>query len=42
VWLLRGEAPQDPTSEQVAEADATIRSLDELPAALDSLNRSDP
>jgi len=39
VWLLRGEAPQDPTPAQVAEADATIRSLDELPATLESLSR---
>ncbi len=34
VWLLRGEAPDDPTPAQLAEADAAIRGLDELPAAL--------
>ncbi len=34
IWLLRGEAPDDPTSEQVAEADAAVRSLLELPAVL--------
>ena len=34
VWLLRGEAPDDPTPEQLAEADAAVHSLDELPAAL--------
>jgi FMN phosphatase YigB (HAD superfamily) len=30
VWLLRGEAPDDPTEEQIAEADITVRSLDGL------------
>jgi FMN phosphatase YigB (HAD superfamily) len=34
VWLLRGEAPTEPTTAQLAEADAAIRSLDELPATL--------
>ena len=34
VWLLRGEAPEDPTAAQLAEADASIRSLDELPGTL--------
>jgi putative hydrolase of the HAD superfamily len=34
VWVLRGEAPEHPTAEQLAEADAAIRSLDELPASL--------
>jgi HAD superfamily hydrolase (TIGR01509 family) len=34
VWLLRGEAPDRPTPEQLAEPDATIRELAELPAAL--------
>jgi FMN phosphatase YigB (HAD superfamily) len=34
VWVLRGEAPDDPTPEQMAEADAAIRGLDELAAAL--------
>jgi HAD superfamily hydrolase (TIGR01509 family) len=37
VWLLRGEAPDDPTDEQLVEADATIRSLGELEDALLSL-----
>ncbi|HYH28101.1 MAG TPA: HAD family hydrolase [Actinomycetota bacterium] len=37
VWLLRGEAPDDPTAEQLAVPDATIRTLDELPATLDRL-----
>ena len=37
VWVLRGEAPDDPTPEQLAEADAAIRGLDELPAALERL-----
>ena len=37
VWMLRGEAPDDPTSEQLAEADAAVRDLTELPAALEAL-----
>ncbi len=37
VWVLRGEAPDDPTTEQLAVADAVIRSLSELPAALERL-----
>jgi HAD superfamily hydrolase (TIGR01549 family) len=37
VWVLRGEAPDDPTPEQLREPDATIRSLAELPSALERL-----
>jgi FMN phosphatase YigB (HAD superfamily) len=37
VWVLRGEAPDEPTPEQLAEADAAIRDLTELPDALESL-----
>lgn len=37
VWVLRGEAPDDPTPEQLAQADAAIGGLDELPAALQAL-----
>jgi HAD superfamily hydrolase (TIGR01549 family) len=37
VWVLRGEAPDDPTPEQLAEADASVRGLNELPAALEAL-----
>jgi HAD superfamily hydrolase (TIGR01509 family) len=37
VWVLRGEAPDRPTGEQLAEADAAVPSLDELGAALASL-----
>jgi HAD superfamily hydrolase (TIGR01549 family) len=37
VWLLRGEAPDDPTLEQLERADAAIRSLLELPGALAGL-----
>jgi HAD superfamily hydrolase (TIGR01549 family) len=37
VWVLRGEAPDDPTPEQLDEADAAIRGLDELPSVLDAL-----
>jgi HAD superfamily hydrolase (TIGR01549 family) len=35
VWVLRGEAPDRPTDEQLAEADAAIDGLDELPAVLE-------
>jgi HAD superfamily hydrolase (TIGR01509 family) len=34
VWVLRGEAPDDPTEEQLAESDAAVRALDELPQTL--------
>jgi HAD superfamily hydrolase (TIGR01549 family) len=37
VWLLRGEAPEEPTAEQLSEADAAIRTLEELPDALAGL-----
>ncbi len=37
VWVLRGEAPDDPTPAQLAEADAAIRGVDELPATLEAL-----
>jgi putative hydrolase of the HAD superfamily len=39
VWVLRGEAPAEPTAEQLAEADTAIASLAELPAALEALAR---
>ncbi len=32
VWVLRGEAPDDPTPEQLAEADAAIHGSDRAPA----------
>ncbi|MBI3647429.1 MAG: HAD family hydrolase [Actinobacteria bacterium] len=37
VWVLRGEAPDEPTPSQLAEADAAVRSLEELPGALERL-----
>ncbi|MGH2722891.1 MAG: HAD family hydrolase [Actinomycetota bacterium] len=37
VWLLRGEAPDDPTAEQLAQADVAVRTLAELPHALENL-----
>lgn len=37
VWLLRGEAPPEPTAEQLDEPDAVIATLAELPAALERL-----
>jgi putative hydrolase of the HAD superfamily len=40
IWLLRGEAPDDPTEEQLREADAAIRELGELPAVLRELTQT--
>jgi HAD superfamily hydrolase (TIGR01549 family) len=37
VWMLRGEAPPAPSSEQLARADAAVRGLDELSEALANL-----
>ncbi len=34
VWVLRGEAPDEPTPEQLAECNAAVRGLDELPQTL--------
>ena len=34
VWVLRGEAPDDPTPRQLAEPDLAVRDLRGLPAAL--------
>lgn len=39
VWLLRGEAPDEPTPEQLADADAAIVGLRELPATLEAMER---
>ncbi|MEX2275887.1 MAG: HAD family hydrolase [Actinomycetota bacterium] len=36
-WLLRGEAPADPTLEQLAVPEKSIRSLSELPAVLEAM-----
>lgn len=38
IWMLRGEAPDRPTPEQLEEADGSIRTLDELPAELERLS----
>jgi HAD superfamily hydrolase (TIGR01549 family) len=38
IWMLRGEAPDDPTPEQLAETDGAVRSLADLPAALERLS----
>ena len=35
VWVLRGEAPRDPTEEQLAIPDASVKTLRELPQALE-------
>jgi HAD superfamily hydrolase (TIGR01549 family) len=37
VWLLRGEAPDQPTPDQLAVPDAAVRSLTELPETLGRL-----
>jgi HAD superfamily hydrolase (TIGR01662 family) len=37
VWVLRGEAPEAPTPEQLAEPDASVPDLTELPAAIAGL-----
>ena len=37
VWVLTGKAPPEPTEQQLAEPDLWIRSLDDLPGALDRL-----
>ena len=38
VWVLRGEAPDDPTPAQLAVPDAVIEELQQLPAVLDELS----
>jgi putative hydrolase of the HAD superfamily len=38
IWMLRGEAPDDPSPEQLAETDGAVRGLAELPAALERLS----
>jgi HAD superfamily hydrolase (TIGR01549 family) len=38
IWMLRGEAPDDPTPEQLAETDGAVASLGELPAELERLS----
>jgi putative hydrolase of the HAD superfamily len=35
VWVLRNEAPDAPTPEQLAVPDATVRTLEEVPALLE-------
>jgi FMN phosphatase YigB (HAD superfamily) len=37
VWMLRGEAPERPTPEQLAEPDAWVRTLGDLPSALEAI-----
>ncbi|MGH2711931.1 MAG: HAD family hydrolase [Actinomycetota bacterium] len=37
IWILRGEAPPEPSPEQLAVADAAVASLEELPEALERL-----
>lgn len=40
VWLLRGEAPDDPSAQQLAEADIAVRTLDGLAPRLFDLIES--
>jgi FMN phosphatase YigB (HAD superfamily) len=42
VWVLRGEAPDEPTAEQLAEADIAVRTLDGLAPRLFDLVESRP
>ena len=37
VWVLRGEAPDDPTPSQLAEPDAVVRDLRGIAAVIDRL-----
>jgi HAD superfamily hydrolase (TIGR01549 family) len=34
VWMLRGEAPDEPSEEQLTQADAAVRTLHDIPDAL--------
>jgi FMN phosphatase YigB (HAD superfamily) len=38
IWMLRGEAPDEPTADQLAEADGAVRSLEDLPSALERVS----
>jgi HAD superfamily hydrolase (TIGR01549 family) len=38
VWMLRGEAPDEPTPVQLSETDAAVESLAQLPAELERLS----
>jgi HAD superfamily hydrolase (TIGR01549 family) len=38
IWMLRGEAPDRPTPEQLEEADGSVHTLVELPAELERLS----
>jgi putative hydrolase of the HAD superfamily len=40
IWVLRGEAPDAPTPEQLAEPDAHVATLDELPGTLEAWART--
>lgn len=41
VWVLRGEAPPEPTAEQLEEPDSVVHSVADLPAALRRLRGAD-
>jgi HAD superfamily hydrolase (TIGR01549 family) len=38
IWMLRGEAPDQPTPDQLEEADGSVHTLAELPAELERLS----
>lgn len=40
IWMLRGEAPDEPTPAQLGEADGSVRTLAELPAELERVSAS--
>ena len=42
VWVLRGEAPDDPTPDQLSEADASVGDLTQLPGVLEALASAGP
>lgn len=40
VWVLRGEAPDEPTTGQLAEADGWVQTLEAVPAMLEGWRRT--
>ncbi|MCA1193894.1 MULTISPECIES: HAD family hydrolase [unclassified Saccharopolyspora] len=40
IWVVRGEAPPDPTPEQLGEPDIAVFSLADVPAAVERLQRA--
>jgi len=42
IWVLRGEAPDDPTPAQLAEPDGFVETLDEVPGMLEAWAAAGP